>query len=285
MEDGTVAGSIAEGDILQFQGGGGGEENAFAVGLGGQVFEFLQAVDGGKGIDHGGYQTRKVENRALHFPHQLQESGHGAEGDAAGAEAYGSPEKCREVTARKGEGHKHASGKREARAPHDLTAERVLQVVELVEVAFALFQGFDDCAVLQALLDDGLYAAVAVSDIVRVAFHAAHVEAASQQEDGNDGNNEPRQRWVQKTEEEESGHQLHAGDDECRDGSSEQTDDGRSVLLHAVHHVSRVETFQLVPAALQQPREEAVAQGIPRFYLHAGAYPRVGGAAQQLGYE
>lgn len=28
-----------------------------------------------------------------------------------------------------------------------------------------------------------------------------------------------------------------------------------------------------------------MAQGIPRFYLHAGAYPRVGGAAQQLGYE
>lgn len=180
MEDGTVAGGIAEGDVLQFQGGGGAEEDAFAVGLGGKVFEFLQAVDGGEGIDHGGYQARKVENRALHFPYQLQESGHSAEGDAAGTEAYGSPEKCREVTARKGEGHKHASGKREACAPHDLTAERVLQVVELVEVAFALLQGFDDCAVLQALLDDGLYAAVAVSDIVSVTFHAAHVEAASQ---------------------------------------------------------------------------------------------------------
>ena len=43
-----------------------------------------------------------------------------------------------------------------------------------------------------------------------------------------------------------------------------------------------MQLLQRVPAAAQQAVEEAVAQGVGGLHLHAGGYPRLGGAAEQL---
>ena len=154
-----------------------------------------------------------------------------------------------------------------------------MQFIQFADVPFALLQGFDDGAVLQALLDDGLYAAVALPDVPCVTAHAFHVEAAAEQEDRQYSYDNPRQGGVEQAEEEECGEQLDGGDDKGGDGSGQQAYDGGSVLLHPVDDVSGMKTFQFVPAALQQPGEEAVAQGVSCLYLHAGVEPGVGGTA------
>ena len=43
-----------------------------------------------------------------------------------------------------------------------------------------------------------------------------------------------------------------------------------------------MQLLQRIPAAAQQSAEEAVAQGVGGLHLHAGGYPRLGGAAEQL---
>ena len=56
-------------------------------------------------------------------------------------------------------------GKRETGTSHDLAVEHVLQVIEFVQMPFALFQCFNHYAMLQALLYDGLDATVTVPNL------------------------------------------------------------------------------------------------------------------------
>ena len=117
---------------------------------------------------------------------------------------------------------------------------------------------------------------------MREPLHAAQVEACAQQEQRQDAHHEPGQHGVEDVEEGEGGHELHGGYHGGGQRGGNQGDDGRGVLLHAVHHVTRVQLLQRVPAAAQQAAEEAVAQGVGGLHLHAGGYPRLGGAAEQL---
>lgn len=135
---------------------------------------------------------------------------------------------------------------------------------------------------LQGLLDDGLDEAVAAADGVGELLHAAQVEARAQQEQRQDAHHKPGQHGVENVEEGEGGHELYGGHHGGGQRGGNQGDDGRGVLLHAVHHVTRVQLLQRVPAAAQQAAEEAVAQGVGGLHLHAGGYPRLGGAAEQL---
>ena len=135
---------------------------------------------------------------------------------------------------------------------------------------------------LQGLLDDGLDEAVAAADGMREPLHAAQVEARAQQEERQDSHHEPRQHGVEDVEEGEGSHKLHDGDHGGRQRGGEQGDYGRGVLLHAVHHIARMQLLQRVPAAAQQSAEEAMAQGVGGLHPHAGGDPRIGGATKQL---
>ncbi len=281
-EHGRVALGVGEAQVLHGQYGRAVEADGVAPVFGGQAFQLEQAVGGGQGVDHGGHEAREVERGALDAAHELQEGGQRAHGDAARTQAQGAPDEGGDVASGKGGGDGHAGGQREARAAQYLRAQVVLQRAEAADAPLVLFQRLDDGAVLQGLLDDGLDTAVAATDVVSEVLHAAQVEAGAQQEQGQDAHHEPRQHGVEDVEEGEGSHELHDGDHGGGQRGGEQGDDGRGVLLHAVHHIARMQLLQRVPAAAQQSAEEAVAQGVGGLHPHAGGDPRIGGATKQL---
>ena len=89
----------------------------------------------------------------------------------------------------------------------------------------SLFQRLDDKRVLQALLQNGLYATFGVANIMSQTTHLTHIKPTADEKHGNDANDDTRQRAVHPEQEKKSSDKLHQSANKRWQGFGEKIDD------------------------------------------------------------
>ena len=231
---------VAERYVGQSQSGPIRELHGLALLLDRRLLQFHQSFASREGTDDDGDELRHIAEGTLNLAYQLDEGQHHAVGDAALVEAGHAPDECDEVACGKAGADEHARERREYGAMADLLAQVLLCMVEALGHGTGTLQRLQDDAVLDALLQDALYAALGVAHIASDGTHLAHIEFADDHEHGHDADDEQGQFGIHRVEEEEG------SDESRRDAESrgQRLGDDVGDILHvanqAVQHVAAV---------------------------------------------
>ena len=157
------------------------------------------------------------------------------------------PEERQKITGREAETHERSGNGRVFCFLFDVPAEVVLDVIEIGQLHTVLPEGFDDGAVLDTFLYDGLYVTLRLPDGTGDAAHLADVDFTDDEEARENDDDASRERGIHHEKENERSDKLHDVNDEGRERLCYEEDYIGHVLFHAVKDITAMETLHAAP--------------------------------------
>lgn len=282
MQDLPASARVGVRDICQSDARSPGEADGLACLFRGRLFQFYQAFGGGKGADELGHEAYDVAEGALYLAHELDEGQHGAVGDGMLLQSVGTPQEGDEIAHGESRVYKRSAARSEEGASADDVQEGVLLLVEVVQRAPLMFQGLYDQAVLQALLHEGLDAAVHVACLARELAHAAYVEAAEEDEYGGHDTEQESQTRRHGEEEPEGAREARQHGEQGGQGVGDGGGDVRHVAHQAVQRVAAVPRLYAVPFVPEHTLEDTPLHAVLGPCVQYAAHPAAGEAHGHL---
>ena len=226
--------------------------------------------------DDGGYEACHLAERTLYLTNQLYERQHGTVCYGTGIQTVDTPDEGEQVASRE----PHVDGEVAETGKQGLVLYLVLQSAlslrQAVNHAIGLFQGLQYHAVLDALLQDALYAAVCVAYLTCQYPHLLDVYLAEQQEERCHNEDYKCQPWVEVEKVEEGEDQAHADTEGGRQGVGDDGGYFVGVAYQPVHHVARVELLLALPHAVHESCKGPKLHQVLALNTQQGAAPLAG---------
>ena len=123
-------------------------------------------------------------------------------------------------------------------------------------------EGLDEHAVLDGLLEHALYLRVAVAHLPCELTHTVHVDAAEQDEDGNDAHDDEGEQVVHREQIVERAEEQGQYRQGVGKGLGEEVDDILHVAFQAVEHVAGMALLLAVPFGAEDTVEHALLHAV-----------------------